>query len=282
MQKFNVVSVTSLGAIAALMTAGNADAFIIIDSFNTGIGAGGATNQVLTGTIGNSATSALTPSTSTAVTATDIIGTVRDIQMVVPANNGSVTVTTTVDTSTGTLTFLKGNAANRSLTFSTVWDGVGGGFSGNTPNVNPIGLGGIDFTSGGNNAIVFDIVGTNSSPSGASAQITLFNSAGVFATSTVSNIDTLTVATDLIFNFSSFTPTGAFSFANIGAIKFDVIYPAAGSAQSISFNQVLVTAVPFEFSPVLGVSILGGLYTSNRLLKSWQNHLKVNKSKSKV
>jgi hypothetical protein len=260
---FCFLSALSLGFIQS------SDAFILIDSFNTGSGAGGATNQVLGGTsIGSGVASSFTPSTSTAVTAADIIGTVRDIQMVVPANNGAVTVTTTVDTTAGTLTFLKGNAANRSLTFSAVWDGVGGGFP-----INPTGLGGINFTTGGNNAIVFDIVGTNSSPTGASAQITLFNSAGVFATSTVSNINTLTAATDLIFNFNSFIPTGAFSFANIGAIQFDVIYPAAGSAQSISFNQVVVTAIPFEFSPALGVSVLGGLYVTNRLLKT------LNKSK---
>jgi len=169
---------------------------------------------------------------------------------------------------------LKGNAANRSVTFSAAWDGVGGGFSGNDPNVNATGLGGIDFTSGGNNAIVFDIVGTNSSPTGASAQITLFNSASVFATSTVNNINALAAATDLIFNFSTFTPTGAFSFANIGAIKFDVSYIADGSAQSISFNQVAVTAIPFEFSPMLGASMLAGLYTTNRLLQNLNNSKK--------
>ncbi len=206
-----------------------------------------------------------------------IIGGARDLQVFVN-NTGSGFVSSTVITGDN-VTDPLGNplgwwvvsktVGTRSISSSIVWDGTTPAAS-NPLAVTTNGLGSRDFTGNPLNpnvAIKFDIVSFNDVAVGSSASLTLWSDNGLnTAVSIIADISTLSLGSDLFFNYSTFS---GINFATISAIRFDVnLLPQTGQSSNFGIDFVELVPVPFEFNPAIGVGILGLAWGANKLRKA--------------
>ena len=266
--KFKNLLVTSVIALTASCWAETAKAFTLIDDYDA------PNTQFFTDdNFGGN----IVRQQSSLTSGSGILGTVRDIE-IFTTNSGTLFTTGTASTGAAAanrLSFQK-NDGTSNVDFRVDYDGTSGfgsglGFVDGTA---VDGLGGINFTQGDPNliGIAFRINNFNDLQAGSLASLTVFSNSGAnVGTSNAIDVSTLNPAVDdLVFLFtnSGFTANSV-NFANVGALRLDfTLVNTSFQPAAIRFDQVEIAQVPFEFSPFLGVSILGGLYGLNRIRKN--------------
>jgi hypothetical protein len=276
--KLKNIFATSVIVLSASLWAESAKAFLLIDNFDT----------VDQGIVDNN-TSNTNPTSATGTgLASDILGTVRDIRALAITANPPATFTRAfIDTggNSGNLLQFSRLQGSSNTSYRVDYDSTPG-FAlpglGVVDGTTITGLGNIDFIQGdptNNVGIIFDITNVNDLGVGSFATLSLFSDTGTkTASATVNNLESLTALDNLVFLFSSFS--GSLDATKISAIRFDVTIIAKSdgsggfSPATIAFEQVQIQQIPFEFSPVLGISVLGGLYGLNQIRKKKANSVK--------
>jgi hypothetical protein len=279
--KLKNIFATSVIVFSASLWAESAKAFLLIDNFDT-------VDQSILDSNGSGNTNP-TSATGTGL-ASDILGTVRDIQALAITGSPPATITRAfIDTAGNTTPFgvlqFSTNGGSSSSSFRVDYDGTAGfsgAGSGITTGITQNGLSNINFIQGdpiNNVGIVFDIIDTNDLGVGSFATLTAYTTSGtVSGFATVNNIESLTAINNLVFLFSNFS--GGLDFTQVGALSLSLtINPLPGSSggfkpASISFEQVQIAQIPFEFSPAIGVGLLSGLYGLNQLRKKMSKPVK--------
>jgi hypothetical protein len=271
--KFKNLLATSLVFLTASCWAETAKAFILIDSFD--VGSQRFTDSNLD--LNDNPDLTVTRDSRGNLNSSQVLGTVRDIQILstlsTPPPAPTIGTATTANQSTplGTLEFQK-SSAQANVNFRVDYDGTLGFSGSGNGGINPSGLGSVNFASVPENVgIAFVIRNINDLRFGSVATLTVFSNGGnVSGTSTPVNLSVLSALDDItfLFNNSGFT-SNLVDFTTVSALRLDLtIVNTLGAPAAISFDQVEVAQIPFEFNPILGVSVVGVLWSLNKNNKS--------------
>lgn len=234
-----------------------------IDNFNTGSSG--------VGTLNNPSPFNNVTSTSSLLSESDVVGTARDVQVLVSNPGtfntfGSAVVNDNITAPINSFVAARSNGPSNVL-YSIVWDGAS--LPTNPLTVNTSGLGSRNLAIGGNNAIRFDVVSFDNITTTSSASVTVWSNGGlVNAVNTINNLSTFSIGSDLFFSFTGFTG-GTVDFTQVSAIRFDLNLPvSAGASSNFGIDVVEAVPIPFEFNPAIGVGILGLVYGATKFKKA--------------